>query len=138
MRIRGHPDETDKTRNWEIFKKFMIGLLDEKLQDRLLTLYTGEQFAMNPPTVQELRATCRNFLMMMSVNPRSQPSQNQGSRYQKSTQMTGATQPPASNAKNGAPSSKINWTQAPEGNLINLNTDRGNRACFSCGEEGHI
>ncbi len=29
-RTRGHPDETVKTRNWEISKKFMAGLLDEK------------------------------------------------------------------------------------------------------------
>ena len=54
--IRGHPEETVKTRNWEISKKFMTGLLDEKLQHSLLTQYTGEQFAMIPPTVEELRA----------------------------------------------------------------------------------
>ena len=33
--------------------------------------------------------------------------------------------------------SNNNWTQAPKNNMINLNRDRGNRACFSCGEEGH-
>ena len=42
LRIPGHPDETIKTRSWEISKKFMTGLLDEKLQHNLLTLYTGE------------------------------------------------------------------------------------------------
>ncbi len=106
------------------------------MQHSLLTLYNGEQFAMNPPTVEELRAKCCDFLTMMSVNPRNQTSLNQGSNYQKSSQITGATQPPASNAKDEAPPSNNNWTQVSEGNGINLYRDRGNRACFSCGEKG--
>ena len=78
LRIRGHPEETVETRNWEISKKFMRGLLDERLQ-----------FAMNPPTVEELRAKCRDFLTMMSVN---QISQKQGSGYQKSSHVANSVQ----------------------------------------------
>ena len=81
------------TRKWEISKKFMTGLRDEKLQRSLLSLYTGEQFAMNPPTVKKLRAKCRDFLTMMSINPRNQTYQNQGSGYHKSTQTKGVMQP---------------------------------------------
>ena len=139
LRIRGHPEETVKTRNWEISKKFMTGLLDEKLPHSLLTLYTGEQFALNPPTVEELRAKCRDFLTMMSVNPRNQISQNQGSGYQKSSQVTNSVQQSAPNVKDAAQlGNNNNWTQASKNNVINLNRDRGSRACFSCGEKDTI
>ena len=105
----------------------------------LLTLYTGEHFAINPPTVEELRAKCRDFLTITTVNPRNQTSQNQTSGYQKSTQMMNNVQQSVPNVKDTAQSSgnNNNWTQAPKSNVINLNRDRGNRACFSCGEEGH-
>ncbi len=87
-----------------------------------------------------MRAKCRDFLTMISVNPRNQTSQNQTSGYQKSTQMTNNVQPSIPNVKDTAQPSNNNnnnWSQAPKNNVIDLNRDRGNRACFSCGKEGH-
>ncbi len=91
LRNRGHLDETVKVCNWEISKKFMTGLQDENLQHSLLTLYTGEQFAKDPPTVVELRANCRDFLTMMSVNQR-QPNVKDQVQTQQSTSNQMASQ----------------------------------------------
>ncbi len=114
--------------------KEVYGLLDEKLQHILLTLYTGEQFALNPPRMEELRAKSRNFLTTMPVNPRNQSSQSSPAGYQKSTQATNVAHSSGTNAKDGVPS-KNNWTQAPKVNIVSMNRDRGSSAFFDCGEE---
>ncbi len=101
---------------------------------------------MNPPTVEELRAKCGDFLTMMSVSRKNQTRHSQSSGYQKPTHMTNDSTP---NAKDAAQSSNSNWTQAPKSKVINLSRNRGNRECilqtgtaplkcFHCQQEGNM
>ncbi len=55
LRIRAAPQEPLKTRNLEIMRKFMTGLLDHELHQSLLTSYTGEYYTADPPTVEEIQ-----------------------------------------------------------------------------------
>ena len=56
LRIKAAPGESIKTHHLEIMRKFMTGLLDEELQQSLLTSYTGENYTDNPPTVEQIRS----------------------------------------------------------------------------------
>ncbi len=88
LRNRGLPDETGnwELRNWEKSQKFMTGLQDEKFQHSLLNLYTVEQCARGLPTVEKLRAKCRDFLTMTYVNQR-QPRVHAQTQQSTSNQM---------------------------------------------------
>ncbi len=60
LKIRAAPQEPLKTRNVEIMRKFMTGLLDPELHQSLLTSYTGEYYTANPSTVEEIRSKCHD------------------------------------------------------------------------------
>ncbi len=53
-RIQAASEESIKTRNLKIMRKFMTGFLDGELQQSLLTSYTGEFSTDLPATVVQI------------------------------------------------------------------------------------
>ena len=63
VRIKVAPGESVKTRNLEIMRNFMTGLLDHELPHSL-------HYTENPPTVEQIRSMCPDYLILGSVNSR--------------------------------------------------------------------
>ncbi len=123
----------------------MTGLLDEELQQSLLTSYTGEYCTDNPPTVEQIRSKCHDYLTLRRVNMRKgqneQPTQNA-----KTSAPTNWTTPNVSQTRTSTPQKAIfgqNQQVVQTSNQFqNTNAgawfDRRKYACFTCGELGHV
>ncbi len=147
LRIKAAPGESIKTRHLEIMRNFMTGLLDEELQQSLFTSYTGEYYTDNPPTVEQIRSKCHDYLTLRRVNRRKgqneQPSQNA-----KTTMPANWTTPDVSQAKtltsqnanfgHGQQHVQINNQSQNRNNEKGAPFDRSKYACFACGELGHV
>ena len=114
LRIRAAPEEPLKTRDLEIMRKFMTGLLDPELHQSLLTSYTGEYYTANPPNVEEIRSKCHDYLTLRRINGSHRAPQKSISSTNQSTPSTwvnppsiSAGQKPTSNRSN------VNQAQAP-------------------------
>ncbi len=152
LRIRAAPEEPLKTRNLEIMRKFMTGLLDHELHQSLLTSYTCKNYTANPPTVEDIRSKCHDYLTLRKINGGYRAAQKSASVTNQNTQQTPTTwvtpNTSSSNqtravtniqqnvsAAQGQGQSKSSDAQQLQGNAP---IDRSNWPCYSCGALGHI
>ena len=152
LRIRATPEEPLKTQNLEIMRKFMTGLLDHELHQSLLTSYTGEYYAANPPTVEEILSKCHDYLTLRKINGGYRAAQKIASVTNENMQQTPTTwvtpNTSSSNQNRAVTSMQQNVSAAQsQGQSKSSDAqqlqgkapiDRSNWRCYSCGALGHI
>ena len=156
LRIKAAPEESIKTRNLEIMRKFMTGLLDEDLHQSLLTSYTGEYYYTdNPPWVEQKRSKCHDHLTLRRVNSnRRKAHAEQLTGNNKPIVPTNWTTPKVQqnkswqNAWHTQITNQTSNVQIQSGsharNQIQNNTnfkplfDKSQFRCFACGEMGRV
>ena len=146
LRIRAAPEEPLKTRNLEIMRKFMTRLLDHELHQSLLTSYTGEYYTANPPTVEEVRGKCHDYLTLRKINGGHRAAQKNVSvtnQNMQQTPTTWTTPNTSSSNQNKAVTSMQQNASAAQGQGQSKSSDaqqlqskapvdRSNWHCYSC------
>ncbi len=161
LRIKAALGEPVKTRNLELIRKVLTGVLDEELRQSLLTSRTAEYYTENPPNVEQIPSKCHGYLTLWNVNNNRQRMQGDHSALStKSNVPTSWTTPNAAQSNtyasnsgyaqgNGYNQSTHQNTQQNQVNpqhdqaqkrcfILKPPIDRSNYNCFACGEWGHV
>ena len=134
LRSQGFPEEPVTTKRYEILQRFIEGVRDPILRRELSIIYAAETTVSEPPTVESLRFTTRQFQSTRSKSAPFDPRYAMRSRPHpfaplppnKMVLPQGVLPPPSSdnaptNAAAAQPAARL-----PLG------------ACFNCGQTGHF